>query len=407
MTAEPDRIEPADPDLAPDPDPAAMGRGRGARSTALIGLLLGGVALFVVVRTLSRDWAQAEALLRQARPAWLGAAVVLAALGMASIGVVWGRVLHQLGVTVGVARVVAWYFVGELGKYVPGGVWPVVGRGELARRGGVPRSRAYTSVALSLGLLYLASLFVVAAFLPFALSEGGFTPWMLCLLALPAGVVALHHRVLERVVLVVQRLTGKVVRVDVPRWRQSLTLVAWYLPTWLFIGTATWAVARALTPDAPFARVVFAAVLSWVAGFLAVPVPAGAGIREAVLLAASGLDGGVAAATAIVARLIFVAVDAGGAVVGAPAATRRRGGVRAGPIPEAVELDPDDVGPGDVGPDELDPDDVGPDDVGPDDVGPDDADPDVAGPDVAGPDPAHRTGGRRKLSRPGPRHRRR
>jgi uncharacterized membrane protein YbhN (UPF0104 family) len=329
MTVEPDRIEPGT-------EPGATAGGRGVRAGSVIGLLLGGAALLVVVRTLGREWEEAEAHLRDARPLWLVAALVLAALGMASIGVVWGRVLHQLGVTVRVVRVVAWYFVGELGKYLPGGVWPVVGRGELARRGGVPRSRAYTSVGLSLGLLYLASLFVVAGFVPFALSDGGFSPWMLCLLALPVGVVALHHRVLEAVLVFVRRRTGREVPVEVPRWRQSLALVAMYVPTWLFIGTATWAVARSLTPDAPFARVVFAAVLSWVAGFLAVPVPAGAGIREAVLLATSGLDGGVAAATAIVARLIFIAVDAGGALLGAPAATRRRGGVRVGPVPDPV-----------------------------------------------------------------------
>ena len=338
MTTEPSRTDDG-------PEPATTVGARGVRASSLVGLLLGGTALALVVRTLSREWDQAEAHLREARPGWLLAAVVLAALGMASIGVVWGRVLAQLGVVVGVARVVAWYFVGELGKYLPGGVWPVVGRGELARRGGVPRTRAYTSVALSLGMLYLASLFVVAAFLPFAVSGGGFSPWMLCLLALPAGVVALHHRVLEWIVGVVQRLTGRVVRIDVPRWRQSLSLVAMYLPTWVFIGVATWAVARALTPDAPFARVVFSAVLSWVAGFLAVPVPAGAGIREAVLLATSGLDGGVAAATAIVARVIFIGVDAVGALVSAPTATRRRGGVQAGPLPDTVDRH-DDRAPG-------------------------------------------------------------
>jgi uncharacterized membrane protein YbhN (UPF0104 family) len=334
MTVEPDRTEPG---TEPATEPGSTAGGRGARAGSVVGLLLAGAAVVLVARTLSREWDQAEAHLRDARPGWLVVAVVLAALGMTSIGVVWGRVLHQFGVTVGVGRVVAWYFVGELGKYLPGGVWPVVGRGELARRGGVPRTRAYTSVALSLGMLYLAALFVVAAFVPFALSDGGFTPWMLCLLALPAGVVALHHRVLEALVGVVRRLTGRVVRVEVPRWRQSLSLVAMYVPTWLFIGSATWAVARSLTPDAPFARVAFAAVLSWVAGFLAVPVPAGAGIREAVLLGASGLDGGVAVATALVARVIFIAVDALGALVGSPAATRRRGGVRAGPLPDAVE----------------------------------------------------------------------
>ncbi len=326
----------SDPSEALDPS-GPVASGVGARIGSVVGTGFAVAALAFVFKTLSREWEQAEAQLRAARPGWLLVAVVLAGLAMTSIGVVWGRVLHQLGVAVKATRVVSWYFVGELGKYLPGGVWPVVGRGELARRGGVPRTRAYTSVALSLGMLYLAAMFVVAALVPFALAEGGFTPWMLFLLALPVGVVGLHHRVLEWLLAVVRRFTGRVVHLDVPRWRQSLGLVAMYIPTWVGIGLSTWAVARALTPDAPLVRVAFAAVLSWVAGFLAVPVPAGAGIREAVLLAASGLDGGVAAATAIVARLIFVAVDALGAVAGAPAATRRRGGVQVGPMGESVE----------------------------------------------------------------------
>lgn len=320
----------------PTADPVgSSGNRRRAVVTSVLGAVLGGAAMFLVIRTLVSEWDEAESAITGAEPTWLVLAVVLAAAGMASIGLVWGRVLHRFGVTVGPVRVLAWYFVGELGKYLPGGVWPVVGRGELARRGGVPRTRAYASVALSLGMLYLAAMFVATAFAPFAISGGGFSTWMLFLLALPIGVVALHHSVIGWVVDVVSRLTRKPIHVEVPRWRESLTLVAMYTPTWLLIGGATWAVARAITPDASAPRVIFAAVLSWVVGFLAVPVPAGAGVREAVLLAASGLDGGVAAATAIIARVIFVAVDALGGLMGVPVAGRRRGGVRVGPLPGA------------------------------------------------------------------------
>jgi uncharacterized membrane protein YbhN (UPF0104 family) len=310
---------------------------RKALASSLVGAALGGAAMFLVVRTLVSEWEEAEKAISDASWGWLAAAVVLAAAGMASIGVVWGQVLHRFGVSVATGRVVAWYFVGELGKYLPGGVWPVLGRGELARRAGVPRTRAYASVALSLGMLYLAAMFVATAFAPFAITGGGFSPWMLCLLALPLGVVALHHDVIGWTVDLIGRVTRRKVTVEVPRWRESLTLVAMYAPTWLFIGGATWAVARAITPDASAPRVVFAAVLSWVVGFLAVPVPAGAGVREAVLLAASGLDGGVAAATAIIARVIFVAVDAAGGLLGFPAAGRKRAGVRVGPLPGAVD----------------------------------------------------------------------
>lgn len=289
----------------------------------------------MVVRELTSDWDRVEEVLRGAEVTWLALAAGLAAAGMAWIGVVWGQVLRRLGVVVGMARVTSWYFVGELGKYLPGGVWPVVGRGELARRAGVPRSRAYSSVALSLAMLYLAALFAAAALVPFAMAGGSATAWMWCLLALPVGVVALHHRVLGWLVDLLGRVVGRTIGFHPPEWRQSLTLVAMYLPTWALIGTATWAVARALDPSASLGRVMFAAILSWVAGFMAVPVPAGAGVREAVLLASSGLDGGVAAATAIIARVLFVGVDALGAMIGAPAATRKRGGVRVGPLPGA------------------------------------------------------------------------
>jgi uncharacterized membrane protein YbhN (UPF0104 family) len=59
-------------------------------------------------------------------------------------------------------------------------------------------------------------------------------------------------------------------------------------------------------------------------GFVLVPVPGGVGVREAAFVAAAGsLEPGIAAATAVVARAAFVAVDAGGALLGAMVIRRR------------------------------------------------------------------------------------
>ena len=331
-------------DIAPAPrdEKSSSGRRRAVGITSAVGILLGGTAMYFVARKLVQDWPDASAALRDANLWWVAVGAVCAAVSMTSIGMGWRGVLRLLGVRVPIGRVVAWYYVGEMGKYLPGGVWPVLGRGELARRGGVPRRRAYASVAMSLALLYLAALFVAAAFLPFAVSGGGFNPWMLFLLALPLGVVLLHHDVLAWLIGLISKVTGRKIDVDIPEWRDSLRLVATYVPTWLFVGGGTWAIARALDPNASFSRVMFATVLSWTAGFLAVPVPAGAGIREAVLAASSGLDGGVAAATAIVARVMFIVVDFGGAAICAPLAGRKRGGVSVGPLGERAAI-------GDVG----------------------------------------------------------
>lgn len=301
---------------------------RAARLVTVVGLVLGGAAVFFIARRLIADWPQVSDQIGDADWAWLGVAGICAIAGMTSIGWGWRYVMRTFGAEVPMGRTIAWYYVGELGKYLPGGVWPVLGRGELARRGGVDRTTAYTSVALSLGMLYLAAMFTAAAFLPFALSSGsGFSAWMLCLLALPVGVVCLHHGVLDWLIGLVSKATKREIGIEVPRWHVSLLLVARYIPTWLFIGTATYAVARSLTPELSYPRMMFATILSWVVGFLAVPVPSGAGIRETVLFAASGLPKSISITTAVGARLIFVVVDVLGAALAAPFVRRRQGSV--------------------------------------------------------------------------------
>ena len=90
------------------------------------------------------------------------------------------------------------------------------------------------------------------------------------------------------------------------------------MPAWLFIWAATWCVARALLPDPPILRIGVATTLSWTAGFVAVPVPAGAGVREAVFVASSGLPGGIGATIAIGSRLVFLLADVLGVALTAP-----------------------------------------------------------------------------------------
>ena len=60
-------------------------------------------------------------------------------------------------------RGLGWFFVGQLGKYVPGGIWPIVGQAELAARDGVTRSTAYRSTALSMVATLLGAAAVAAA----------------------------------------------------------------------------------------------------------------------------------------------------------------------------------------------------------------------------------------------------
>lgn len=269
------------------------------------------------------------------------ALVVLFACGAAAMGWValqWSAVLAALDAPVAAARSVALYFAGEIGKYVPGGIWPVVGRAELATRerdAKVSRPVAYASVLLSLAYLFLAGLLCAAAAGTVVLagdSSAGAAAPLLLLLLLPLGLACLHPRVAGRAF----ALALRGLRRDpsaaprFPRWGESIALVVRYAPAWAGIGGATYAAAHAVGAAPGVALLVLATCLSWVAGFLLVPAPGGLGAREAVFAAVLGTSVAhdKAAAAALLARLAFVVVDGVGALASfawLSAAGRRRG----------------------------------------------------------------------------------
>jgi hypothetical protein len=318
--------------MSPEPTSSVAGpsgvRAGGSRwkrwLPTVVGVLLGLVATGFLVRSLTRDWARVSDALASADLGLLVLGVVLAGLSMGHLGWLWADSIAVFGPRVGRAKAVVWWFVGELGKYVPGGVLSLVGRSEIARRAGVRRSAAYGSVPLSLALRYLAGMVAFVVLAPFDLANQ--TSWaaLAAVVALPVGLLALHPAVLTRGKALAERLARRPLDLPVPSWGRTIRLTVDYLPNWALVLASTWCVSRAITPDAPVLRIVVASLLSWIVGFLAFPVPAGAGVREAVFVAASGLPAGLGATVAIASRLAFVLVDGLGAAVCAPRLRRSR-----------------------------------------------------------------------------------
>ena len=283
--------------------------------STLLGFVLAGLGAAFVVWSLADEWDRVLEATTGARPLWLGAGFVFGMAGMVGLGLGWRRALGLLGLPCSRRDALHWYFVGQLGKYVPGGVWAVVGSAELAAGEGASRARAYGAMLLALGCGYLAGVLAVAGLLPFQIGLLQGLPIVGFLLALiPLGVLAVHPAVLGRVLEFTRRVSRRPVQLEVPPWGSSLRLVGWHLPAWLGLGLATWCVARALEGPAPVVNIMLAGILAWVVGFLVVPAPGGLGVREAVFtVAATSLSSGMAAAVAVVARVLFVLVDVVGA----------------------------------------------------------------------------------------------
>jgi glycosyltransferase 2 family protein len=283
----------------------------------IIGALVALVAIALCVRTLADSWPQVRTAVANANVAWLLAALACSAASMIGLGLLWWRCLQLFGAPAKPAAAVAWYFGGELGKYLPGGVWTVLGRGELAHRSGLTtRGVGYTTTLISYGVMCVAAAVVDGVLAPFVAIDGGLGWTWALLLLVPLGVAVVHPAVLGRLLAATRQLTRGRLDLSPPPWPAMLRLIGCSVPTWVAIGAAAVLITEALGYHQDPSRVAFAAITAWIVGFLAVPVPAGAGLRELIFVLTCGLAAAPATAVAAIARLMLLVVDGTGGVLG-------------------------------------------------------------------------------------------
>ncbi|MCZ7631670.1 MAG: hypothetical protein M5U19_22570 [Microthrixaceae bacterium] len=105
------------------------GRKTLARLLRIAGIVLALAAVGFLLATLVEEWPAVSASIADARPFTMLLAWALSLAAMWGLAVLWYATLAVFGSPQRLVDVSAWYFAGELGKYLPGGIWPVVGRG--------------------------------------------------------------------------------------------------------------------------------------------------------------------------------------------------------------------------------------------------------------------------------------
>jgi hypothetical protein len=233
----------------------------------------------------------------------------------------WQSLLAGLGSPLRTTTAGRIFFIGQLGKYIPGSVWPVLTQMELGARANVPRLRSGSASILTMILSLATGLLVAAATLPFAHYSAGYD-WVFVLV--PLILACLHPRVLNPLL---SRLFKLIKR---PGLEHPVTLtmlakaLAWSLLAWIANGMQLWILADRL--GAPAGRTILIALggyaFAWCVGFVVIFAPAGAGFRDLLIVAvlAPVLPYAPALAVALVSRAVNTISDL--LVAGTAAATR-------------------------------------------------------------------------------------
>lgn len=256
------------------------------------------------------------------------ALVVAAASALASVVTtlfLWHSILRSLGADLEVKDSARVYFVGQLGKYLPGSVWPVLAQMELARRNNIRRRTMLTGSVLAVVLNLSVGAVIACVLLPFVSAEATRRFWWLLLCA-PVLVAALHPTVVRRVLNRGLRLIRREPVTEFITLRAELKAAALGAASWLLLGIHIYAlvVGVGVTGPRAFASAVTAACVAVAVGILLVPVPAGAGVREvAFVLVLSPVIGSTSALlVALLSRMTLIVIDV--ALAGAGALSGRR-----------------------------------------------------------------------------------
>lgn len=281
---------------------------------------------------LTRQRESLMAAIHQLSPARvLGSALVAIAAGMC-IERTWLALLKGFGVSVSNRDAAPVFYTTQLGKYVPGSVWPVLAQVQLGTHLGVPRRLMLGASILLLTMVTATGTMVGALLLPWSSPDGIRRYWWLLLL-LPVLLLMLHPRVVAWLLHRVPRF-ARIEALETQVSAKSLVRAGlWAVLGWTVLGTHLLLLLSAY--EAFDIRLTAAAIggigLAWAAGLAFIPAPAGAGVREAVLVVTlSPLVGTHAAlATAVASRVLLTIADV--VLAGGSAAFRTFGQVRTAP----------------------------------------------------------------------------
>lgn len=273
---------------------------------------------------------------------WLGVllAVALVVTGLLLTAFLWLRVLDGYGYRLPFRDGFAIFFVGQLGKYVPGSVWSIGVQAQLARPHDVPPRATVGASLVFLGFNVATAALgggLVALFGGISL---GVPAWLVVI-----GVLAVAAGLFPTVINTLgSRVGGAPLRL---RALDVLVLVALMVAVWSLYALAL----IAMVPDPSWrllAALAGAFTIGYAVGVVIIFAPAGLGAREATFIALLTPVTNLATATsvALLARVVHLIADFGVAGVTWWLASRRATRVAAPRTRHAAESRPPGPDPG-------------------------------------------------------------
>ena len=289
-----------------------------SRTVKIVRIVVAVAVVVALVWGVARNWTEISQDLQRVSIGALLLSFVPAALGTWLTMVGWRVILADLGSPLHLAPAGGVFFVGQLGKYLPGSVWTVLVQADMASHLHVPRRRTGVTGLVTIGLSVLTGLLVGLPALPLLLQRSaGSSGWLL--LAVPLFVVLVWPALLNRLIAWGLRVLRREPLEETLSTRAILTTVGLYALAWVLFGVHILVLALAVGGGTGVTLASLTGyALAGSLGMLTVILPAGLGARDGILaiVLASAMPLSAGTAVALVSRFVVTLVDVLAAAAG-------------------------------------------------------------------------------------------
>ncbi|MCI9067884.1 MAG: flippase-like domain-containing protein [Lachnospiraceae bacterium] len=248
------------------------------------GLVVGLLILWFMVKDIIDNWESVVPYLAGMRVPLFLLSVILYGLAFLFTGYNWTWLLWKMEAGPGRREYLNAHMVSALARYIPGGIWSIVGKAYLCNKKGVSAQATTVSIILEYVFQIASSGLFFVVLIPF-LFQGGENTWLAAVCFLAAGAALL---LLPRCIDLGIRVLSGIMKKDCGDIRLKPAFVYQallrYVGAWLVTGTGLLVLVAAFSDFDLLQGVclVLSYPVSWVAGFLS-PSPNGMGIREGIL----------------------------------------------------------------------------------------------------------------------------
>lgn len=276
-------------------------------------LAIVGIIFFFLARNIYRNWDKLRHYEWQFNYPYVILSFVLLLGALALMVFLWRSILVSMGHPLESKRAWKIWFVSNLGRYVPGKVWQILGMVYLCEKEGIPKMTTTTSILLAQAWSIISAFVLMGVYLLVAGTQAFPRASVMLICFVPLGLVLVYPPILEKLInRLLLLLKRDPIRLPLS-FGHSLAYLAKYFLSWMVYGVAFSLFVFSIHPvsltTVPAFICIFAT--SYTLGFLFILVPGGLGVREGLIAALLSVYMPLHMATVIslLSRLWFTAAE--------------------------------------------------------------------------------------------------